>query len=293
MSVSHRVALVGFSAFERETLEACFRLAGARTPVYTVAATAEHSDLIVADADQTSAVHAVGSLGRLHDTLFIGATRTPGAPAGRLPRPIDALQVQRALDAIVQRRAERAQDASRHRSERRNARPSGRALQQAQEHIGLEDFRSSSGFSNSVLIEGDLKLDTVLVVSDSRAEQRMLRELLGKLGYSTQAVRSGEEALQHCQANYRRFVFLGVGMTGLDAFQTCRRLKQCAYLWLMVPTVVIMTAQPSAIDRIRATFAGCDAYLGQPLLDDELLHLLSAHDATFERGFEPTAPQAI
>ncbi|MEX8520279.1 MAG: PleD family two-component system response regulator [Leptothrix sp. (in: b-proteobacteria)] len=293
MSVSRRVALVGFSAFEREMLEACFRLAGARTPVYTVTPTAEQCDLIIADADQTSAVHAVSSLGRLHDTLFIGATRTPGAPAGRLPRPIDALQVQRALDAIVQRRAERAQDAGRHRSERRNARPSGRALQQAQEHIGLEDFHSSSGFSNSVLIEGDLKLDTVLVVSDSRAEQRMLRELLGKLGYSTEAVRNGEEALQHCQANYRRFVFLGVGMTGLDAFQTCRRLKQCAYLWLMVPTVVIMASQPSAIDRIRATFAGCDAYLGQPLLDDELMHLLTTHDATFERGFEPTAPQAI
>lgn len=294
MSVSHRVILVGFSAFERETLQACFRLAGARTPAYRMTHDMAGSDLIIADADQPGAVHAVGAQGRMHDTLFVGTARTPGQPAGRLPRPIDALRVQRALDDIVRCRAADAADAIRPRSERRNARPSGRARQQAHDHPELQDFRSSSGgYSNSVLTACDIKLDAVLVASDSPAEQLLLRETLARFGYQVELVRRGEEAVTRARAHYYGFVFLGVGMTGLDPFQTCRQIKKQASTWGLPPTVVLLALQPTSLDRIRATFAGCDAYLTEPLHDDELLHLLTQHDSTFERVFEPTAPQGI
>lgn len=293
MSDCHRVALVGFSAFERETLEACFRLAGSRVPTYAVAQSIHLCDLIIADADLPSAVTLIGTFGRVHDTLFIGAKQVTGKPAGQLPRPIDALRVQRALDTVVRLRAEQADDASRPRVERRGARPSGRARKLAQEHTGLEDFHGSQGFSNSVLLAEDRKLDVVLVASDSPAEVKLLRESIGRYGYQIEAVRHGEDAITRTGQHYYGFVFLGVGLAGLDAFQTCRHIKQQANPWGLPPVVVVLALQPNSLDRIRATFAGCDAYLSEPLHDDELLHLLAAHDATFERVFEPTAPLAI
>ena len=294
MSVNQRVALLGFSAFERETLEAGLRLAGTRVRLCAATDDLGSYALIVADADHPASVHTVGSQGRVHDTLFIGATRLAGHPAARLPRPIDALAVQRELDAILRRRAETAADANRPRSERRNARPSGRALQQAQ-HPEVQDFRhsSSGGYSNSVLQPGDLRLDTVLVASDSPVEQQLLRETLVRLGYRVDMVRRGEEAIAQSSRHDYRFVFLGVGMRGADPFQTCRQIKRRPNDWGAPPTVVQLARQPTSVERIRATFAGCDAYLGGPLHDDQLLKLLATHDATFERVFEPTGPLAM
>jgi CheY-like chemotaxis protein len=44
-------------------------------------------------------------------------------------------------------------------------------------------------------------------------------------------------------------------------------------------------------DRARATAAGCDAFLTEPIDDDELRAVLARHDTAFERGFEATALQ--
>ena len=41
----------------------------------------------------------------------------------------------------------------------------------------------------------------------------------------------------------------------------------------------MLTSKASAIDRIRGTLAGCDAYLTKPLIEDELVRVISTHDA--------------
>lgn len=260
MSTRHTVALLGFSVFERETLQASFRLAGERERLYEIDREALHSDLIVANADLAEAVRAVRTLGRLDDTLFIGNQPISGACAGQLPRPIDALRVQRALDDLLLHRS------------RGQTRP-GRS---------------------SILPLDDTRGDRPLVVSDNRAEQLLLREMLGRLGHGCEIAHSGEEALLRCRRRMPGFVFLGVGIAGLDPFQTCRQIKrQAGNRQQRAPVVVMLTRQTLGLDRIRATLAGCDAYLPQPLREHELLHLLLSHeeDQAHSNGFEPTVPQ--
>ncbi|MBC7940080.1 MAG: response regulator, partial [Chitinophagaceae bacterium] len=99
MTTVLRVALLGFSAFERSAIGSYFRLAARRTPSYELVATPDDSDFIVADADHAASVQLVVALERLDDTVFIGQQAPAGATAW-MGRPIDTLHVMRELDAL-------------------------------------------------------------------------------------------------------------------------------------------------------------------------------------------------
>ncbi len=278
MTSTHRVAFVGFTPFERSTLESYFRLAAAREHIgYVIGQDVQDCDLVVANAEQPEALLAIGRAGRMRDTVLVGGTSAPASVGAHLARPIDALQIRRALDALAQRH--------------QAPRPSGRARQQAAdspERVG--DFRTSQGYSNSVLVEGELRLDEVLVVSASPAERSVLDDMLSHCGYGVTLARSAERAIELCETQSYGFVFLGLGQDGIDSYQVCRRIRRHPTRSGIAPVVVALAHGGGAIDRIRATFAGCDAYLTTPLDESELMRLLAQHDRTFERVFEPTAP---
>ncbi|MDP4302880.1 response regulator transcription factor [Leptothrix discophora] len=277
MIPTHRVAFVGFTPFERSTLESYFRLAAARdSHAYELCPDLHDSDLVVADAEQPEAVLAVGRAGRMRDAVLIGGPSAPASVGAHLARPIDALQIKRALDAMALRRPPR---------------PSGRARQQAADSTQrVGDFRTSHGFSNSVMVEGELRLDEVLVVSASPAERSVLHDLLSRCGYGVTLARSTEHAIRLCDEQSYGFVFLGLGQDGIDSYQACRRIRRHPTAAGIAPVVVALAHRSGAVDRIRATFAGCDAYLTTPLDEGELVRILAQHDRTFERVFEPTAP---
>ena len=293
-AVAQRIAIVGFSAFERRTLESYFRLVDA-VPVYTVGESVADCDWLVADADQPEAVYTVGQAGRVRDTVFIGSANTPASAGAHLSRPIDALQLRRALDDLKTRRAARALRESGLAPRLRLAAtgPSGLTRQQARNDHDVQDFGASSGYSNAVLADGDQRLDQVLVVSNSPAECRMLRERLMAFGYRVLLTRTSDEAVALTERLVFGFVFLGMGQGGPAGFQTCRRIRRHPTLAGMAPVVVALTQKLAPIERIRATFADCDACLTTPLDDHALAQLLARHDRTFDRVFQPTAPMAL
>lgn len=108
MTTRFRVALQGFSDFERDALTSSFRLAGSRQPSYRLVHAMAGSDFIVADADNGRVRNAIVTSGRLVDTIFIGDDGPDGAHAV-LPRPIDPTRLLRELDRIVSLREAPAQ----------------------------------------------------------------------------------------------------------------------------------------------------------------------------------------
>jgi two-component system, cell cycle response regulator len=279
MPTTHRVAFVGFSAFEHSTLESYFRLSAGPDQRYEVGCPLHESDLVVVAGDQPEAVLAIGRAGRMRDAVFVGGPTAPMSAGAHLARPIDALQVRRALDAMAQRRPARS------------ARPSGRARQQdADGRAQVGDFHGSEAYSNSVLVEGESRLDEVLVVSGSPAERRVLHDLLSRYGYGVTLARSSEEAVNLSAEQGFGFVFLGLGQDGVDGFQAVRRIRRRSTPTGLAPVIVALAHRSGALDRIRATFAGCDAYLTTPLDETDLLRVLGQHDRTFERVYQPTAP---
>ena len=103
MTARFRVALHGFSEFERNALAFCLKHAGARVPGYAQAPSIDECDLIVADASHTAPGGGITRGERMRDTLFVGDKAPPGA-AAHLPRPLDPERILRALDRMVLQR---------------------------------------------------------------------------------------------------------------------------------------------------------------------------------------------
>ena len=109
MSARYRVALHGFSEFERTTLTFCFRHAATREPGYQHVALIADSDFIVADASHGSIAGSQTRGERMRDTLFVGDHPPQGATAW-LRRPIDPERILRALDQMAAKLDSRGRD---------------------------------------------------------------------------------------------------------------------------------------------------------------------------------------
>ena len=107
MSSPYRVALLGFSAFERNALASYFRLATNREPRYEAVRVVSEADLMVADADHTPSVDLVAAIERLDDTVFVGA-RLPSQARVCLNRPLEPAAVMRELDTLLEARGAQA-----------------------------------------------------------------------------------------------------------------------------------------------------------------------------------------
>ena len=303
MTTRFRVALLGFSAFERSALESYFRLApedGAHHTHYEllpdIVPSREACDFVLADSDHAEVMNVVAAAGRAADTVYVGTHHAPAAPRealADLARPIDPLRVRREFDGAVDRRSQARQ------AEPVNATPARRYTARARLHAEEQAARESEGgdFSHSVLlggVGGDGMFDQVLVVDDSEIARRFLQMKLQRLGYTVHTASSGQAALEMVAAHRYAFVFLDVAMDGLDGFETCKQIKHRPWpldeRLMRGPLVVMVTARSGSVDRIRGTLAGCDAYLTKPLNEDELIATLSKYDDCFERVFENTVP---
>jgi CheY-like chemotaxis protein len=270
-----RVALLGFSDFERAALASYFRLAGDRFPAYEQTESIEDARFIVADADHPGAVQQVQAAGRVGDTVFIGGQAPEGALAWRL-RPIDPLQVLRELDAHVAllRLAVRRPAAD------RAALPARRA-------------------SDVPLPPRDVSPDA-LVVGDNEAALRALERQLQGLGLTVARAGTSGKALELCARLAFRFVFIDTDLgpsSELDAFALCEQLQQRSETDgdAAPPTICLVSGRGEASDGVRAAVAGCDAFLAEPIDEAALRRVLNGRGvvpraAPAARAVPPSAP---
>jgi CheY-like chemotaxis protein len=118
----------------------------------------------------------------------------------------------------------------------------------------------------------------ILVVDDSDVALKFIHNRLSAFGFTVDKCTSGEEALVRVSEGDYAFVFLDVMMEGLDGYQTCKAIKGRRYPGRKAPGVVMLTSRGGTIDKVRGTFAGCDAYLTKPLDEVKMLKVLLKHD---------------
>jgi len=104
----YRVALQGFSEFERTTLMYCINHATTRDPGYVQVELIADCDFIVADASHEAIAGSATRGARMRDTLFVGDNPPLGARA-QIPRPIDPERILRALDRMAAQRGSRGE----------------------------------------------------------------------------------------------------------------------------------------------------------------------------------------
>jgi two-component system, cell cycle response regulator len=139
---------------------------------------------------------------------------------------------------------------------------------------------------------GKLRMDHILIVDDSDVALRFMALHLQRYGFEMHLVRSGKEAIEKVSQRHFEFVFLDVMMEGLDGFQTCKAIKRASYSGSRPPpTVVMVTSRGTAMDKLRGTMAGCDAYLTKPLEENALLKIIGDREVR-SVGFSDTAAHA-
>ena len=116
---------------------------------------------------------------------------------------------------------------------------------------------------------------SALLVDDSEVALRFLERQLQALGLRTDTANDSQRALELLSTQTYDAVFLDVDLgpnSELDGLGLCqhikRRLKPRA--GAAAPVVVMVSAHTATTDRVRGSFAGCDAYLAKPLDDDAL-----------------------
>jgi CheY-like chemotaxis protein len=133
---------------------------------------------------------------------------------------------------------------------------------------------------NANFMGSTAEVGSVLLVDDSDTALRYMQNRLRHFSYECDMVRSGEEALAMVSTHHYKFVFLDVMMAGLDGYQTCKAIKNNKARRGPSPFVVMLTSKGGAIDKIRGSMAGCDAYLTKPLNDKKLAAVLGKYGAS-------------
>lgn len=296
----YKVALHGFSDFERTSLGSFFRLVSGRTPAYELWPTASGSDFIVADAASQGS-----GLVPPECTVFIG-THAPEGAMATLPRPIDPVNIVRALDARVGaiESALATVDELANINEGRDQalfvpkRP--RVGGDDNDPFYLEELAEvpiprallqlSLPLVHPPTNWDDRRAKDVLVVDDSTIALRFLEMRLRRLGYRVFSARTSVYALELLAQQSFAFVFLDVALAEGDRFdglQLCRYLKERSQRpGEAAPVVIMVSGHATHEDRLRADFAGCDAYLTKPLDERDLVNALGRHDPSFGRTCE-------
>ena len=102
----------------------------------------------------------------------------------------------------------------------------------------------------------------ILIAEDNPVNQMLIQRILVKLGYQTQTVQNGLEALQKVSETMYDVVLMDMQMPEMDGFASTENIRK---LEMQQPYIIAMTANALAEDRDICLSHGMDNYISKPL----------------------------
>jgi CheY-like chemotaxis protein len=115
----------------------------------------------------------------------------------------------------------------------------------------------------------------ILVVEDDPNSRWVLCALLRRMGYDCRVAADGREALDKVEEFRPHVILMDLMMPGLDGFEATRRLKADART-RGIP-ILALTGNVTPGGESAARRAGCDDFLGKPVVFQELLSRVQRH----------------
>ncbi|MFT4503598.1 response regulator [Caballeronia sp. 15711] len=115
----------------------------------------------------------------------------------------------------------------------------------------------------------------ILIVDDTPANLGLVVDSLADQGFRVLVALDGEEALERAQFSQPDLILLDVKMSGIDGFETCRRLKTDERTRDI--SVIFMTSLTSIEDLVQGFAAGGADYVTKPVRIDEMMARISTH----------------
>jgi twitching motility two-component system response regulator PilG len=249
--------MLGFSGAEKAVLASTFRLTGRRAFCYAEPpASGDRPDIYLVNADNPEALAQLQSCApNVHaPAALVG--RGPGDGSWPLiPRPIHWMRLFEQLDSLMQ-----AALLERARRRQADETPWDGTYRRARDRKPEQETE---------VVMPAAPVESVLVVDDSATVRAFMRSKLTPFRFDVDFADSGEVAIDLAQAKTYTCIFLDILMPGIDGYQVCKRLKSSPAT--KGAAVVMLSSKSSSFDRFRGNWAGCDAYLGKPVSENELL----------------------
>ncbi len=114
----------------------------------------------------------------------------------------------------------------------------------------------------------------ILVVDDNQINQKLMLNILQRLGYQAETAGTGIEALNQIRQGDFDFVFMDVAMPEMDGFEATRNIRHSKTVKIQ-PIIVAMTAHAMQGDKEKCIEAGMDNYISKPVRFEDVLSVLS------------------
>ncbi|MGB3759678.1 MAG: EAL domain-containing protein [Rivularia sp. (in: cyanobacteria)] len=115
----------------------------------------------------------------------------------------------------------------------------------------------------------------VLVVDDTPNNLNVLFSHLRSAGFKVLVAQTGKNALKSAEYSKPDLILLDILMSGIDGFETCRRLKS-NHNTKDIP-VIFMTGLTDSINKIRGFELGAVDYVTKPIQKEELIARIQTH----------------
>ncbi len=115
----------------------------------------------------------------------------------------------------------------------------------------------------------------ILIVDDNPHNLQVLISILERLSYEIRPALSGEIALAAIDTFTPDLILLDINMTGIDGYETCRRLK-AVHRTQDIP-VIFISAKDGTDDKLMAFQAGGVDYVTKPFQIEEVLARVKTH----------------
>lgn len=114
-----------------------------------------------------------------------------------------------------------------------------------------------------------MRRKTILVVEDSRADQRLIEGILGQMGLEVVSADNGEQALEWVAEHPPDLMVVDIVMPGMSGFDLCRQLR--ANPATQDIPVVFCSSKDREFDRFWGLRQGGTAYITKPFAPSELI----------------------
>lgn len=114
---------------------------------------------------------------------------------------------------------------------------------------------------------------SVLIVDDHPANLQLLQAWLAEYGVDAVTADNGEMALEKCRAHTFDLIFMDIQMPGLSGLETSQSIRQLETRGIRTP-IIALTAHALPSEREFWMRNGIDDYLGKPMDESQLLHVL-------------------
>ncbi|MFO7882736.1 MAG: response regulator [Kosmotogaceae bacterium] len=119
----------------------------------------------------------------------------------------------------------------------------------------------------------------ILVVEDNEPNQLLIKKILERAGIIVDVSFNGKEAIQMILENEYDLVIMDIQMPVVDGYEATRKIRKMGN---DIP-IIALTAHTMQGDEKKSLESGCNAYLGKPIKQKELLDIVRTYIGSSER----------